>query len=153
MKKGKPESLKNCLIDFKKSWSEIDNLLELIQNWETIVGKDLSKECKPLKIENKILTVIANHPQWRQALIYNKHKLKDSINRFGIRLLNIRIIQNYQSNSSKNKSSTSRVNQDWDNHPSRIKSEELIKCDFCHRPSPSGEIKRWGKCAFCWRVN
>ena len=151
MNKGNPESLENCLINFKKSWSEIDNLLELTQNWETIVGKDLSKECKPLKIENRILTVVANHPQWRQALIYNKHKLKDSINRFGIKLFNIRIVQNYQSNFSKNK--LSKVSEDWDNHPSRIKSQQLIKCDSCQRPTPSGEIRRWGKCAFCWRVN
>ena len=86
MYKRKPESLENCLLTFKKSWSEIDKLLELSQNWETIVGKDLSKECKPLKIEKEILTVVANHPQWRQALIYNKHKLKDSIKSFGIKL-------------------------------------------------------------------
>ncbi len=151
MNKGNPESLENCLRNFKNSWSEIDNLLELTQNWENIVGKDLSKECKPLKIEKNILTVVANHPQWRQALIYNKHKLKDSINRFGIKLFNIRVIQNYESNLSNNKSS--RVNEDWNNHPSRIKSQELIKCDFCQRPTPSGEIRRWGKCAFCWRVN
>tara|TARA_Y100001978_G_C23607603_1_gene391924 strand:- start:58 stop:513 length:456 start_codon:yes stop_codon:yes gene_type:complete len=151
LNKGNPESLENCLRNFKNSWSEIDNLLELTQNWENIVGKDLSKECKPLKIEKNILTVVANHPQWRQALIYNKHKLKDSINRFGIKLFNIRVIQNYESNLSNNKSS--RVNEDWNNHPSRIKSQELIKCDFCQRPTPSGEIRRWGKCAFCWRVN
>jgi len=149
--KRKPESLENCLLTFKKSWSEIDKLLELSQNWETIVGKDLSKECKPLKIEKEILTVVANHPQWRQALIYNKHKLKDSIKSFGIKLSNIRIIQNYQSNSIND--NTSKVNQDWDNHPSRIKREELIKCESCERPTPKGEIERWGKCAFCWRLN
>tara|TARA_B100000674_G_scaffold65094_1_gene44979 strand:+ start:901 stop:1356 length:456 start_codon:yes stop_codon:yes gene_type:complete len=151
LKKGIPESIENCLITFKKSWSDIDNLLEINQNWENIVGKDLAKECKPLKIENRILTVVANHPQWRQALIYNKHKLKDSINKFGIKLFNIRVIQNYQSNLLRNKSS--RVNEDWDNHPSRIKSQELINCKFCQRPTPKGEIKRWGKCSFCWRVN
>jgi len=148
--KRKPESLENCLLTFKKSWSEIDKLLELSQNWETIVGKDLSKECKPLKIEKEILTVVANHPQWRQALIYNKHKLKDSIKSFGIKLSNIRIIQNYQSNSIND--NTSKVNQDWDNHPSRIKNKELSKCKSCDRPTPYGEIKRWGKCSFCWRV-
>ena len=150
MNQRNPESLEKCLNTFKKSWSEIDNLLEIKKNWEPIVGKDLSKECKPLKIEKGILTVVANHPQWRQALIYNKHKLKDSIERFGIKLINIRIIQDYQSNLLKNKSLL--LNEDWENHPSRIKSQETRKCEFCGAPTPNGEIKRWGKCSFCWRV-
>ena len=150
MIKRKPESLENCLNTFKKSWSEIDNLIEINENWEIIVGKDLFKECKPLKIEKGILTVVANHPQWRQALIYNKHKLKDSIKRFGIKLFSIRIIQNYQSNLFKNKSYF--FNEDWENHPSRVKSQDLKNCEYCGTPTPIGEIKRWGKCAFCWRV-
>ncbi len=150
MNKRKPESLENCLLTFKKSWSEIDHLLELTKKWEKIVGKDLSKECKPLKIEKGILTIVANHPQWRQALIYNKHKLKDSINKFGVKLDNIRVIQNYEINSSKRESLN--IKEEWDNHPSRIKNQELSKCKFCKRPTPNGEIKRWGKCSFCWRV-
>ena len=150
MNQRNPQSLEKCLITFKKSWSEIDHLLELSQNWEIIVGKDLSKECKPLKIEKAVLTVVANHPQWRQALIYNKHKLKDSIERFGIKISNIRIIQDYQSNLLKKESS--KINEDWENHPSRINKQELRKCEFCGIPTPKGEIKRWGKCAFCWRV-
>ena len=150
MNKRKPESLENCLLTFKQSWSEIDHLLELTKKWEKIVGKDLSKECKPLKIEKGILTIVANHPQWRQALIYNKHKLKESINKFGVTLENIRVIQNYASNSSKNESS--KTKEEWDNHPSRIKKQELSKCEFCNRPTPIGEIKRWGKCSFCWRA-
>ncbi len=150
MNKRNPQSLKICLINFKKSWSEIDHLLELTQNWEIIVGKDLSNECKPLKIEKGVLSIVANHPQWRQALIYNKHKLKDSIERFGIKVSNIRIIQDYQSNLLKKE--YSKINEDWDNHPSRIKNQELRNCEFCGRPTPKGEINRWGKCAFCWRV-
>ena len=149
MKKRHPESLEDCLITFKKSWSEIDHILELTKNWDIIVGKDLSNACKPLKIEQGILTIVANHPQWRQALIYNKHKLKDSINKFGINLVNIRVIQNYQSNLLKDKLST--FNSDWDNHPSRIKNQELSNCKSCNRPTPNGEIERWGKCSFCWR--
>ena len=34
-------------------------------------GKELFGECKPLKIDQKVLTVAVNNPQWRQALIYN----------------------------------------------------------------------------------
>ncbi len=150
MRKKEPELLANCLKTFKKSWSEIDNFLELTQNWEEIVGRDLSKECKPLKIEKKILTIGANHPQWRQALIYNKHKLKDSISRFGIQLVNIRVVQYYQSNLSNQE--LSKAKDDWKNHPSKINNDGLSKCKICERPTPNGEIARWGKCAFCWRI-
>ncbi len=149
MKKRHPESLQNCLNKFKKSWSEIDHLLDLTKNWEKIVGQDLSKECKPLKIENGILTIVANHPQWRQALIYNKHKLKESICKFGIELINIRITQNYTSPVFDKK--VSNITEEWNNHPSRIKNKKIAECKFCKRPTPFGEIERWGKCSFCWR--
>ena len=83
MDKRKPETLKNCLKQFKNSWSELDILLSLSTQWINIVGADLAKECKPLKIENNVLTIVANNPQWRQALLYNKHKLKESIIKLG----------------------------------------------------------------------
>ena len=149
MIKRNPEALSNCLLKFRKSWSDIDNLINLSNNWAKVVGKDLSKECQPLKIENNILTISANHPQWRQALIYNKHKLKESILRLGINLKNIRIVQNYQDKSNKNKVSNTKL--DWDNHPSRIKDQQIQNCKVCERPTPLREIERWGKCTFCWR--
>ena len=83
-----------CLDDFKKSWGDLDKLSKLNESWEKLVGLELSRECKPLKIEKKTLVIAVNHPQWRQALIYNKHKLKDSICRFGVKLNEIKIIQN-----------------------------------------------------------
>ena len=149
MDKRKPETLKNCLTQFKQSWSDLDIILSLSSQWENIVGTDLAKECKPLKIENNVLTIVANNPQWRQALLYNKHKLKESIIRLGINLKNIRIIQNYQDNKHENNFiDTKKI---WDNHPSRVKNKEIIICKNCSRPTPKGEIDRWGSCTFCWR--
>jgi len=144
-----PETLNNCLIKFRKSWSDFDNFTNLSNNWIKVVGKELAKECKPLKIENNILTIVANHPQWRQALIYNKHKLKDSISKLGINLKNIRLVQNYQDESINDKSSNNQLI--WENHPSRIKNQKIINCKICERPTPLREIERWGKCTFCWR--
>ena len=72
LKKRYPSSMKKCLDDFKKSWDDLDKLTKLNANWENLIGLELSKSCKPLKIEQKILTIAVNHPQWRQALIYNK---------------------------------------------------------------------------------
>ncbi len=151
MLKRNPETLQNCLIKFKKSWSDLDNLVNLSSNWIKIVGQDLAKECKPLKIEKNVLMIVANHPQWRHALIYNKHKLKESINNYGIKIKNIRIIQDYQDEKTTNKlADTKKI---WDNHPCRIKNKEIEICKFCERPTPKGEIQRWGKCTFCWRNN
>ena len=124
MKKNHPESLQNCLTSFKKSWSDLDKILNLSENWQEIVGKDLANECRPLKIEKDILTIAANHPEWRQALIYNKHKLKESINQSGLQLKNIRIIQNYQGNTLKSNSSNAKAV--WDEHPSRVKNKEIL---------------------------
>ncbi len=151
MVRSNPEELKVCLNNFKKSWSELDNLVNLSNNWRNIVGENLSKECHPLKIENNVLTIVANHPQWRHALIYNKHKIKESILKLGLNLKNIRIIQNYQSEEFVNKKSDTNIV--WENHPSRVKNEQFRKCTICERPTPIGEIKRWGKCTFCWRID
>ena len=144
-----PEALNNCLIKFRKSWSDFDKLLNLKSDWDKVVGKELSKECQPLKIENNTLTIVANHPQWRQALIYNKHKLKISILKLGINLKNIRIVQNYQDESNKDRVLNNKLI--WDNHPSRIKNQQIQNCKVCERPTPIREIERWGKCTFCWR--
>ena len=149
MNQRNPESLENCLTNLKVSWSDFDNLFKLSKNWGDIVGEELSKECKPIKIEKNVLTIGANHPEWRQALIYNKHKLKEEIKKSGINLKNIRIIQSYDNNNSRD--SSSNIKTLWANHPSRIKNREIINCKFCNLPTPIGEIERWGKCTFCWR--
>ena len=148
MNNRKPESLQNCLKNFKESWSDLDNLINLKSHWEEIIGKDLAQECSPLRIENEVLTIVANHPQWRQELIYYKHKIKESISNYGIKLRNIRIIQNYNNEERKKKFESK---TDWEDHPSLIKNSEVVNCKFCNCPTPKGEIIRWGRCTFCWR--
>ena len=149
MAQRNPEALNKCLIKFRESWSDFDKLLRLSNDWAKVVGKELANECQPLKIEKNILTIVANHPQWRQALIYNKHKLKESISKLDIHLKNIRIVQNYQEESNKSKISNNKLI--WENHPSRIRNQRLQNCKVCKRPTPPREIERWGKCTFCWR--
>jgi len=94
--KRNPHPLKNCLDNFKKSYGDLDKLSKINENWKNLIGLELFQECKPLNIEKKILTIAVNHPQWRQALIYNKHKLKERIEKIGITLNEIKIIQNYE---------------------------------------------------------
>ena len=50
-----PQSLKNCLNDFKKSWIDLDKLTRITEKWRELIGLELFEECKPLKIEKNIL--------------------------------------------------------------------------------------------------
>ena len=143
--------MQHCLDNFKKSWKDLDKLSQLNEKWEKLIGLELSKACRPLKIEQKTLTISVNHPQWRQALIYNKHRLKETIQKFGINLNEIKIIQNYETKTLDTKNTNAKLI--WENHPSRIKNNNLIICKICNSPAPKGEISRWGKCTFCWRKN
>ena len=128
-----PQKLQHCLNDFRKSWSEFDQISKICENWINIIGLELSKECKPLKIEKKTLTIKVNHPQWRQALIYNKHIIKNNIaNQLGINLDQIKIMQSYEDRKSPNNQESKLV---WENHPSRIEKNNLVICDFCRSPS------------------
>ena len=149
LKRRNPQPLKICLDNFKKSWEDLDKLSMISENWKLLIGLELFEECKPLKIEKRILTVMVNHPQWRQALIYNKHKLKEGIEKIGIKLNDIKIIQNYETKAVNLKSINANVV--WDKHPSRIRKDNMSECKFCYCPAPKGEIARWGKCTFCWR--
>ena len=151
MNKRNPKSLGTCLNEFKKSWEDLDKLSKINENWSKLIGLDLFKECKPLKYENKILIITVNHPQWRQALIYNKHRLKERIAKIGINLKEIKIIQNYEISIKNLKSTNAKLI--WENHPSRVNKNDMSICKFCNSPTPKGEILRWGKCTFCWRKN
>ena len=149
MKRRNPHPLRNCLDNLKESWGDLDMLSKINENWKDLIGSELFQECKPLNIEKKILTIVVNHPQWRQALMYNKHKLKERIEKTGIALNEIKIIQNYELNNKNIKDINAKTV--WAKHPSRIHNNNMSICKLCNSPTPKGEIKRWGKCSFCWR--
>ena len=149
VKQRNPHSLRNCLDNFKKSCGDLDKLSTINNNWKDLIGLELFQECRPLNIEKRTLIVAVNHPQWRQALIYNKHKLKERIEKIGITLNEIKIIQNYELKNKKIQVPNARIV--WEKHPSRISKNNMCICTLCNSPTPEGEIKRWGKCSFCWR--
>ena len=151
MNRRNPHLLRNCLDNFKKSWEDLDKLTSIKEKWKALIGSELCQECQPLKIEKKILTISVNNPQWRQALIYNKHKLKEGIEKIGITLNEIKITQNYELKNINIKPTNAKTV--WANHPSRINQNNMSFCSLCHSPTPGGEIERWGKCSFCWRKN
>ena len=91
-KKGKRElSIYTCLEEIKSSWK--GNVGGLIQDWVAIAGEQLALNCTPLNIQNKILTIGASHPQWRQALQYNRLELIESLKSYGYQIKEIRIRQ------------------------------------------------------------
>ena len=148
-KKRTPQALRICLDEFRKSWDDLDKLSKINDKWSQLIGIELFNECKPLKIEKKILTIAVNNPQWRQALMYNKHKLKEEILKIGINLNEIKIIQNYERKNLKMTAPNAKLI--WEQHPIRVNKNKMCLCKFCNCPTPSGEISRWGKCTFCWR--
>jgi len=141
-----PDPLKNCLDNFKKSCGDLDKLSKINENWKNLIGLELFQECKPLNIEKKILTIAVNHPQRRQALIYNKHKLKERIEKIGISLNEIKIIQNYALKNKNIKATNAKIV--WEKHPSRIHQNNMRICSLCNSPTPEGEIKRWASVLF-----
>tara|TARA_B100000700_G_C15004615_1_gene837920 strand:- start:1572 stop:2048 length:477 start_codon:yes stop_codon:yes gene_type:complete len=141
----KENSILKCLEEIKSSWK--GNIGGLIQDWQNIAGKQLASNCTPLNIQNKILTIGASLPQWRQALLYNRLALIESLNSYGYQIKEIRIKQYYPVNLVGNESEK----EVWEKHPSRTNKTGIINCPSCDVPSPKGEIRLWGKCSFCRR--
>ena len=145
IKPKREQSIYKCLEEIKSSWK--GNVGGLIQDWEGIAGKQLALNCTPLNIQNKVLTIGASHPQWRQALQYNRLELIESLKLYGYQIKEIRIIQHYPHDLVTRESEK----DIWEKHPSRTDKNGITNCPFCKIPSPSGEIKLWGKCSFCRR--
>ena len=77
IKPKREQSIFSCLEEIKSSWK--GNIGGLIQEWVEIAGEHLALNCTPLNIQNKVLTIGASHPQWRQALQYNRLELIESL--------------------------------------------------------------------------
>ncbi len=93
------------------------------------------------------LTIGASHPQWRQALQYNRLELIESLKLYGYQIKEIRIRQHYPNDLVASESEK----EIWEKHPSRTDKNGITNCPFCKVPSPKGEVKLWGKCSFCRR--
>jgi len=144
-KAKREQSIFTCLQGIKSSWK--GDVGGLIQDWAEIAGEQLALNCTPLQIKNKILTIGASHPQWRQALQYNRLELIESLKSYGYQIREIRIRQHYPIDLVTRESEK----EIWEKHPSRTDKNGIISCPFCKAPSPNGEVKLWGKCSFCRR--
>ncbi len=141
------ESLANCLKALKHSLNKKNSLGALIQEWQSIAGKTLASNCNPISLNRGILVIGASHPQWRQALIYNRVQLISSLKKAGYKIKDIRIQQHYPQ-PPKDKLNEQSVRE---KHPSRIDVHGMAACDVCGSPCPAGELTLWKKCVFCRR--
>ncbi len=141
--------LSSCLEDVKNSWkNKKNNIAALCNDWLKIAGQPLASNCQPLSIQRKVLVVGASHPQWLQALQYNRSQLLARIQAAGIDIKDLRIQQYHPPKIDIAKENELRV---WSRHPSRIDIHGLAKCTKCSCPAPGGEITLWGMCSFCRR--
>tara|TARA_B100000700_G_C15014671_1_gene842705 strand:- start:1603 stop:2076 length:474 start_codon:yes stop_codon:yes gene_type:complete len=140
--------LNNCLSELKDNWEKQDSLASIWNKWPELAGDQLSVNCCPLEIRLGILYIGASHPQWLQALQYNKCQLLAKLKAAGFaRIKDIKIQRYYPSKRSELESQKSI----WERHPSRIDVHGLGSCSFCGSPAPSGEMALWNKCGFCRR--
>ena len=142
------QPLSSCLEALRISWRKDGSLAAIWQDWPKLAGSQLSPHCRPLTLQGGVLTVGASHPQWRQALLYNRPQLLASLRAAGHAVKDLRI-QQHHSQVRPTLDSEAAI---WARHPSRIDVHGMDRCPRCGRPSPAGEMALWGHCGFCRRV-
>ena len=142
-------AISQCLNRLQKSWKKKGNLAAILHQWDKIAGSQLAKNCQPLNLQRRTLIIGVSHPQWIQALQYNRPQLLASLNAAGHEIKEIRIKQ-YHPEKKKRLEDEKVI---WERHPSRTDVHGLSNCIKCNSPCPSGENKLWGKCSFCRRLD
>ncbi|AAP99474.1 MULTISPECIES: DUF721 domain-containing protein [Prochlorococcus] len=142
-----PSSLSKCLDQLKVEWNKNQSIASLWQDWPKIAGPKIASNCIPLTFHGGILTIGANHPQWIQALMFNRIQLLAALKAEGHEIKDIRIKQHYPQKSIQKETE----NAIWEEHPSRSDIHGKNCCPICNVPAPSGEISLWGKCLLCRR--
>ncbi|WP_225322987.1 DUF721 domain-containing protein [Synechococcus sp. RSCCF101] len=138
-----------CLDGLQRQWQREGHLAAMAQNWPRLVGEQLAPHCRPLALRGSVLTVGAQQPQWRQALLYSRHRLLGVLMAAGHRVREIRIVQ--AGPLAAPGSHSREESEQWQRHPSRVDVHGMETCPLCGSPAPAGELARWGHCGFCRR--
>jgi hypothetical protein len=91
----------------------------------------------------------ASQPQWLQALRFNRHQLLGALRASGFSIKDL-VLEQHEATPLP-QPGTEQEAQVWQKHPSRIDVFGMAHCGRCQRPSPAGELQRWGHCSFCQR--
>ena len=122
-------------------WRPGGALAGLAENRRRAAGTPL----QPLTLRG-VLTVGASHPQWRQALQYNRLQLLAAMKAAGT-----------PSAISASNSITAAFRKPLRAKPDLGQAPEPLRCPRhgavprCGRPAPNGEINLWEVCGFCHR--
>lgn len=141
------EALSGCLKTLQRDWRAEGSIAAIWQDWPQLAGRQLAPHCQPLTFHGGLLTVGASHPQWRQALQYNRPQLIAALRAAGHAIRDLRIQQYHPSTRTELESEASI----WERHPSRIDVHGIAHCPSCQSPAPAGEMALWGHCGFCRR--
>ena len=141
--------LVSCLAQLQGEWRAAGNLAALWQAWPKIAGPQLAPHCRPLSLRSGRLAVGASHPQWLQALRYNRHQLLGALRGAGFSVRDLTIQLHYPAAGQTSGALSEAAI--WAAHPSRVDVHGLGTCPGCGRPAPKGEMGRWGHCSFCQR--
>ena len=141
--------LQSCLRQLQEHWRRDESLAALWQAWPQIAGPQLAPHCRPLRLQGGRLVVGASHPQWLQALRFNKHRLLGALRGAGFSVKDL-VLQQHQPTPLPPFGSEEEA-QAWAQHPSRVDVFGMGDCPRCQRPAPAGELQRWGHCSFCRR--
>lgn len=138
-----------CLTQLEDTWKRDGSLVALWRSWPRIAGPQLAPHCRPLNLQAGVLSVGAGHPQWLQALRYNRHQLLGALRAAGFTVRDVRFQQFYPPPQARPGTETEAAA--WAAHPSRVDVHGLMTCPACGSPAPAGELARWGHCSFCVR--
>jgi predicted nucleic acid-binding Zn ribbon protein len=144
-----PQPLGRCLEQLGDDWRRQGHLAALWKAWPRLAGPQLAPHCRPLALRDGILTVGAEQPQWRQALLYSRLQLIGAVRAAGHPVREIRIRQSHERPVPL--PDMEREREAWNRHPSRVDVHGLATCPCCGSPAPAGELGRWGHCGFCRR--
>ena len=143
------QGLSSCLDGLQRQWERDAGLAALWRAWPRLAGPQLAPHCSPLRLQGGRLVVGASQPQWLQALRFNKHQLLGALRACGFSVNDV-VFQQHQAPALP-EAGTAVEAQVWQRHPSRIDVFGMAHCGRCQRPSPAGELQRWGHCSFCQR--
>ncbi len=146
-KENQLSSLSNCIDTLRVEWLKNKSIAALWKDWPRVAGKQLATNCIPLTFQGGVLTVGSNHPQWIQALIFNRNQLIAALRAEGHEIRDLRIQQHYP----KRIEPKDNENSIWEKHPSRADIYGKKECPICNSPAPIGEISLWSKCGLCRR--
>jgi predicted nucleic acid-binding Zn ribbon protein len=141
--------LQSCLRQLQEHWRRDESLAALWQAWPTIAGPQLAPHCRPLRLQGGRLVVGASHPQWLQALRFNKHRLLGALRGAGFSVKDL-VLQQHLPTPLPPFGSEEEA-QVWAQHPSRVDVFGMETCPCCQRPAPAWELQLWGHCSFCRR--